>query len=112
MADINSSVSNDLLDAILAVVMAQLVIWMPFLGWPVISTIVYYFLSKVGQLIFDQLSLFIDFTKIDFKVDDQNKKYQEALDALKKANEAGTEAEIEKAKSDFKDTLRNLIKLN
>ena len=99
-------------DAILKLVFDELVRLVPFLGWPGISTIVYLVLSKIGGLIYDQLSRFIDFELVDFQVDEQNTKYKEALAELKKAQEAGDAAAMEKAKSDFSARLHDLIRLH
>lgn len=90
--------------------MKILVAKLPFLAWPLINPFVAYAVSKVANLVYDELARFVTFTLIDIQVGAKKDAYDKATDVLKDAIEKGDEYEIEKAKEEYKARLRALVK--
>lgn len=99
-------------EAIINLALMALFNAVPFLGWPGISLIVGFIVTKVGRLVFDQIVRFIDFKAIDWKIGAQNDAYKAAVIGLQSLPPTATEAQIDEAKKNFKETLRGLIRLN
>jgi ABC-type branched-subunit amino acid transport system permease subunit len=97
----------------------------PLLGVPVIRTIFTFMVEKIATLVYKELSRFVVFSIIDLKNEADLKSYQEAVSNLEIILETPPahfdygidgvlkkEAEIEKAKEEYKKRLASLIRFN
>lgn len=98
-------------EAIINLALMALYSAVPWLGWPGISLVVGFIVSKIGWLVFDQVVRFIDFSMIDWKIDGQNQSYKAAVEGLKTLPPTATQEQVDAAKAKFKATLGLLIRL-
>lgn len=105
-------------DVALKAVLEKIVIAVPFLGYPVIRPVFALIVNKLFELLYEELSTFVQFEVIDFQNAEKNKEYQNAVQDLKDkltipAAHWPTEKErqdaIDQSKAKFKETLRNLV---
>ena len=94
-------------------VVALIVQAIPFLAWGPFSALLTFVISKVGDALYKEASLFIDFQLIVFK----NKKLQEefavaAINLKKAANEKGIDSEEYQAlRQNHREALSKLIRI-
>jgi hypothetical protein len=81
----------------------------PFLGLPVISTLFGWVVNWIAGLVYVQLERFVSFSIIDTQVGQENSKYNQAVEDLKKAHQGGDLVQIDQAKKEARDALAQLI---
>lgn len=83
----------------------------PFLGFPVISTLFKWGVNWIAGLLSEQLERAAAFAIIDHQTNAQANAYKEAVEELRKLHSESPEDKdaIEKAKKEFKDKLALLI---
>lgn len=96
---------------------------LPILGIPPLKQIFTFIFEKLARVLYDQLSRFVVFSIIDFQNEADLKAYQNAVDSLRIVLDTPAdhydhgpdginqrEIEIEKAKSEYKKRLADLIR--
>lgn len=81
----------------------------PILGIPVVSQIISYFVYKIADLIYEQLSRTVSFSIIDGKTLNQLNDYEVSVARLKTVD-MGDEKEVENAKAQVRLAVRNLVR--
>ena len=97
-------------EAVIAKVTALPFFSIPVIG-PFVGFIVGNIIFKIADAIFDAIARSVAYFVIDFKTEADRAAYQTAADALKESLSQSPE-EIERAKADFKDRLRKLIRFD
>lgn len=80
----------------------------PWLGWPIIGTIVNFIVNSIANKIYQYFSLCVTFAIIDVQVSGQVSDFNLALSNLKKAQASGDKNAIAKALSEFKTASESL----
>jgi hypothetical protein len=98
-------------DVALKAVITRIVAAVPFLGFPVINPVFVYIITKLAGVIYEEISRVVAFSIIDHTVDQERQKYDDAVNQLKDAVKTGDQNDIEKAKAEFKERLKNLVRI-
>lgn len=109
---VENAVKGLVFDTILDIVIKKIIAKVPFLGWPVINPVFTFIMGQIANLIYKELSLSVKFILIDLKTSQQVVVYEKSVTELKAKIETKNEAEIEKAKAEFKKNLSALIRFN
>lgn len=100
-----AQVHSLIFDVVLGAALNAIGVAIPFFRLPVISTVFNFIVTKIVEVLYDQLARYVAFTLIDIKTNEQKQAYQAAVTELK----AATPEELEHAKEKFKATLSALI---
>lgn len=100
-----------IIDAVAKGFIAKLIAAVPFFGLPGISWVLTLVVTKVASALGEELWKLGWEIRVDFKTESEKKAYDESVMALQKATEGGNSDEIQKAKEDFQNRLKHLIKL-
>lgn len=84
----------------------------PFLGWPIIGSIVNWIVGAIANKIYQYFSLWVTFEIIDVQVSGQVSDSQKALAALKTAQASGNEVQIAQALQQFQTATSSLTSWN
>jgi hypothetical protein len=110
----NEIVKEVIYDSVVKAAIKRVIAALPFLATPVIGPVLAYILSslitRLADLLYKELSLFVTFSVIDFQTEQQKRKYEAAVEALKAATQTKNQKEIERAKKEFQDRLRDVIR--
>lgn len=113
-ADIEKTIHSLIFDVALEAALAEAIILVPFLGFPIIKQIFYFIARNLMELVYKQLALATIFTMIDIDVENQRLTYEAARTALKKElskpEDLKNETERQAAVEEFRRKLRDLIK--
>lgn len=91
---------------------SKIIIAVPFLGWPVINQIFTKLVYKLASMFIKEVETLAIFMKIDFKVNGQRERYEEATDQLREVLKTpNTNEDVQRAKDEYKNKLRDLIML-
>ena len=82
---------------------------LPFLGWPIISSLFRALLTWVAGMLYEPIEKNIALGVITFKTEQQQKEYEASVEAFKKAQEQGEADAIAKAREELKKKLSDLI---
>lgn len=83
--------------------------YMPWLGWPIISTLFRFFVTKFTDVFYVQLEKTMSFSIINFQTQAEQTAYDKAVNDFKAAHATGDADAIAKAKADFKTKLASLV---
>jgi hypothetical protein len=103
--DISKSIFNIAVELTIDAMIAKA----PVLAVPVIKAVFSYFVRRGANMLYSQLETMMSFAIINSQVQKQREQYDKAVVDLKTAQQNGDKNAREKAKQDFKDTLRKLI---
>ncbi len=84
----------------------------PFLGWPIIGTVVNWAIELISNKVYQYFSLFVTFEIISIQTSAQVSESQKALAALKAAQKKGDQNEISVALKNFKTATTSLTHWN
>lgn len=84
----------------------------PFLGWPIISSIVKLVIGRLTQKIYGAIEPPVALAIIKFQNDQEKAAYEASLKALEEAKKTGNEDAIKKAKEDRNAAIDNVIHYN
>lgn len=110
----NEVLKKLLFEVVVPEVARRLISALPFLGLPVVNPILGMLLGWVAGEVFEVLSTFVDFRKIDLKNNEANERYKEAVRQLQDAQESPHLSEEGKklARETFKNRFRELIRFD
>lgn len=116
MNDLNGIVRSLIFDVVVKNVIKRLITAVPFLAFPGIGCLVSLVVNKLTGIVFDELSLMIEFKMIENKVGEQKDAYDKAVNDLKtildKPVEEQKSADISLAKEELKKRLKDLVNFN
>lgn len=98
---------------VVSVVISKAAVALPFLGWPVVGWFFSAFVHWMAKRFWDEVKVHGMFLAIDIEEDQKRREYQGAVQDLRDRlkNPAGPD-EIEKAKEQYREKLRNLIRID
>lgn len=108
---IDAIIKKLVLETVLGIVKDKLIALFPWLGIPILSQIFGLILSKLGGMLVDEIGRVVSFAAIDSQANSDNDAYKKEVVNLKAAIDSNDEAQIAKAKADFKASLRKLALL-
>lgn len=91
---------------------ASIITGNPWLGLPVVKQIFTFFVSKIADVIYKQLDLFVDFSIVDFQTAEQASHYLTAVNQLQAAIQSGSQNDIQAAKVNFNNAADAVIRFN
>lgn len=99
-------------DVALSTVVDKLLLAVPWLGWPVIKQVFLFVLNKIVSLLYAEIEQGVALALIDQRVTAEKDAYIRAVEALKQElTKPNGEAEVEKAKEEYRRRLRDLIRI-
>ena len=107
----NPDLQKAIVGAVTNLVIKAATAQVPFLGFPIISTIFSYLVNKFANSFYAQAELFLVFKVIDFTENANQEAYSAAVVTLEAAQKTGDQNALDKAKADFSKTLADLISL-
>ena len=110
-ATLVSDIINTSINTVAVQIIEKIAIaYVPFLGWPVISTIFHALLSKIAGLLFDQLNRVGINLVITIQTEEELNAYTKAEGKLHEANLSGDPQAIELASNEFDKAAYSLIR--
>lgn len=108
----DEQIRSVIFDVVLKAAVKNITAAVPILSWPVINPIVNFVILKIATILYDQLALYVKFTLIDFKTDQEQRAYTKAVEEFKTIQKApaATPEEKNHAKENFKRALGDLIR--
>jgi hypothetical protein len=104
-------IKNILIEVALKVAIAQIIIAVPFLGFPIINPVFIFIAEKLVLRVFAELARVVNFEIIDIRIESERKNYEEAVSKLRTVltTPEVPNDQIEKAKEEFRNRLHDLI---
>lgn len=99
-------------EEVVSVVISNIISAVPFLGLPVINWFFVQAVKYLAKAFWKEASIVGMFIRIDFQEGEKQQRYEEAVQDLEDAVWSGDEAAKEKARDEFKNTLRDLIRID
>ena len=81
----------------------------PWLGWPIIGTVVNWIVYEIANRVYQYFSLFVSFEIINIQTGAELSESQKALAALKDAQLKGDQVAIATALKNFQDATKSLL---
>lgn len=110
-------VHSTVMDVAVEAALNAITVAVPFLGFPVIKQVFFFVAKKLIDAVYVEIARGIAFQVIGMNVEKENAEYKEAVTALKNKIDFPTStqkdeanAEIEKARLEFEEKLRILIR--
>ena len=107
----NEEIKRILIRKVVSEITSKVVLAIPFFGWPIVNQIFVAIAYKYVMKFFSEADLHGISITVNFKVESQKLKYEESVKNLKKVvmDTDKTKEEVEKAKNEFENSLRDLI---
>ena len=111
--DAEKEIKQIFFSVVLEAVISKVIALVPILGWPVIGWFFQAGIRYISGKLWDEMALFGSFLKVDFEERKKQEEYEASKEYLRLTIENETDIErLEDAKGEFRETLRNLIRIN